>query len=145
MIIDGRIFELILPALDFRLRAEMLRAGFVSSLHPDSGKRGVDEQIAGLERVRLLGRRKSGIQSAEREIDFGQSVPRLERSGTCSGGFSEFGESILILATRVVCRRIFDQSLEVIFGHDGGEIGYCVRRAKKRKDGLYGRPVNPSD
>lgn len=141
MIIRCGVLELIFPTLNFRLCAKVLRASFVTSLHPDPRKRGVDKQIARAKRMCLLGGRKCSIQPSEGKIDFGKSMPRLEGRWARCRRFTQFREGAIILATRVVCCRIFDQALEFIVSHDGKS--YCVRHAEKRKDGLWGRPVNP--
>src|SRR5947209_8195678 len=63
------VLQLLLPTLNFCLRAKMLGAGFVAAFHPDPRERRVDEQIRRLQRMRAFGGRQGGVEAAQRKIN----------------------------------------------------------------------------
>src|SRR3954463_8019054 len=117
------LLEFIPPTADFRLGAEMFCACFVATLHPDPRQRGVDKKILRPHGVSALRRCERGVEATKRKINFREGMPGFEGIWSGVGRAAEFFQGSVGVAQGVVRRRIFDQRLEFVVGHERTKMG----------------------
>src|SRR3954468_9687081 len=140
----GGLLEFIPPAADFRLGTEMFCSCFVATLHPDPGQRGVDKEILRPDGVSALRGCERRVETTKREINFRERMPGFEGIWSGVGRATEFFQGGLGVAQSVVGRRIFDQRLEFVVGHERTKM----RRPSKKERTALGavllrRPIEP--